>query len=173
MKSLLAFLAAVLVGVLTTRVSAQQSRLTLAQDVQDALVRNARMIAQNDTAEQANLGVRLARNNFQPKVVPNILGSFGQTNVSNQTYRLDLTQKLTTGTQLGAGVGTQTAEIPGFSGIPGQGDIRFYNTDTTLTVSQPLLRGFGPTVARRSLTSAEQKEIDARRQRVLAEQQVT
>jgi len=40
-------------------------------------------------------------------------------------------------------------------------------------VSQPLLRGFGPTVARRSLTSAEQKEIDARRQRVLAEQQVT
>ena len=167
-------------GFLLTAVAAMESvsaqgpsRLTLAQAVQDALARNDRMIALNDTSEQANLGVRLARNSFEPKVVPNILGSFGQTNVSNQTYRLDLTQKLTTGTQLSAGVGTQTAEIPGASGIPGQGDIRFYNTDTTFALSQPLLKGFGPTVARRNLTSAEQKEIDARRQRILTEQQVT
>ena len=160
--------------VVTAGVSAQgPPRLTLAQAVQGALVMNDRMIAQNDTAEQANLGVRLARNNFQPKLVPNVLGSFGQSDVSNQTYRLDLTQKLTTGTELRAGVGTTSAQIPGASGIPGQSDIRFYNTDTTLTVSQPLLRGFGPTVSRRNLTSAEQKEIDARRQRTLAEQQVT
>ncbi|MGB7218397.1 MAG: TolC family protein [Vicinamibacterales bacterium] len=159
---------------MTATVSAQgPSRLTLAQAVQDALVQNDRMIAQNDTAEQANLSVRLARNTFSPKVVPNVLGSFGQSDVSNQTYRLDLTQKLTTGTELKAGVGTTSAQIPGASGIPGQGDIRFYNTDTTFAVSQPLLRGFGPTVARRSLTSAEQREIDARRQRTLAEQQVT
>lgn len=161
---------------MTATVSAQAqgpNRLTLAQAVQDALVQNDRMIAQNDTAEQANLSVRLARNTFSPKVVPNVLGSFGQSDVSNQTYRLDLTQKLTTGTELKAGVGTTSAQIPGASGIPGQGDIRFYNTDTTFTVSQPLLRGFGPTVARRSLTSAEQREIDARRQRTLAEQQVT
>jgi outer membrane protein TolC len=148
------------------------ARLTLAQAVEDALVRNDRMIAQGDNAEQATLGVRLAQNTFQPKLVPNVLGSFGQSDVSNQTYRLDLAQKLTTGTELRAGVGTTSAQIPGASGIPGQSDIRFYNTDTTFTVSQPLLRGFGPTVTRRSLASAEERERDARRQRTLAEQQV-
>src|SRR5262249_19603754 len=142
---------------LTSALSAQgPARLTLVQAVQNALVQNDRMLAQNDSSEQATLGVRLARNTFQPKVVPNVLGSFGQSDVSNQTYRLELTQKPTTGAELKAGVGTTSNQIPGASGIPGQGDIRFYNTDTTFAFSQPLLKGFGPTVARRSLTSAEE-----------------
>src|SRR5262249_16923574 len=49
---------------------------------------------------------------------------------------------------------------------------RFYNADTTLTVSQPLLRGNSPAITRRSLTAAEIRRADADRQITLAEQQV-
>src|SRR6185503_4162674 len=64
--------------------------LTLGQAVSEALQRNDRMINEHDTVEQANLGVRLAENNFRPKIVPNILGSFGQSDARNQNYRLDV-----------------------------------------------------------------------------------
>ena len=95
--------------------------LTLAQAVNEALVNNDRIVNQRDSVEQAALGVRLARNNFQPKIVPNIQGSFGRTNVSNQVYRVDLTQRFTTGTEMRLGVGTSTAQIPA---APFPGDIR-------------------------------------------------
>ncbi len=143
--------------------------LTLAQAVEEALRHNDRLLNQHDNIEQADLGLRLARNTFQPKITPNVLGSFGQTNVSSQTYRVDLSQRLVTGTEMRLGVGTATAQIPG---SPAGGDIRFYNADTTLTVSQPLLKGFGRDVSRRSLTSAELRRADADRLQTLAEQQV-
>jgi outer membrane protein len=146
--------------------------LTLTQAVSEALLKNDRMLNQHDTIEQADLGVRLTRNAFRPKVVPNILGSFGQTNINNQNYRVDVTQMFTTGTEVRMGVGTSTAQIPPLPGAAG-GDIHFYNADTTLTLSQPLLRGFGPAVARRSLTSAEMRRADADRQQTLAEHQIT
>jgi outer membrane protein TolC len=145
--------------------------LTLANAVDEALARNDRLIDQRDVTHQTELGVELARNAFRPKVVPNILGSFGQTDVNSQTYRVDLAQRLTTGTEFRVGVGTATAQIPGTLRTLGD-DIRFYNADTTLTVSQPLLKGFGPAVARRSLTSAELRRADADRQHTMAEQQV-
>jgi outer membrane protein TolC len=146
--------------------------LTLSDAVAEALLHNDRLLNENDVVELADLAVHQARNVFQPKLVPNILGSFGQTNVANQSYRLDLTQRFTTGTELRMGVGTTTAQIPA---VPGStdGDLRFYNADTTLTLSQPLLKGFGASVARRGLTSAEARQVDASRQRTLAEQQTT
>jgi outer membrane protein TolC len=98
-----------------------------------------------------------------------MLGSFGQTDISSQTYRVDLSQRLTTGTELRVSTGTTSAQIPGLSGGD---DVLFYNADTTLTVSQPLLRGFGRSVARRSLTSAEMRRVDADRAQAMAEQQV-
>lgn len=146
--------------------------LTLSQAVSEALDHNDRMVNQNDAVEQAGLGVRLAQNTFKPKLVPNVLGSFGQTNVSNQMYRLDLTQRFSTGTEMRMGVGTSTAQIPPLPDSPVQDDIRFYNADTTLTVSQPLLKGFGPAATRRSLSSAELRRADAVRQRTIGEQQI-
>lgn len=145
--------------------------LTLAQAVREALDRNERLLTQQDSVKQSELGLRLARNEFRPKVTPNILGSFGQTNVNSQTYRVDVTQRLVTGTELRLATGTATAQIPGPTGAPGD-DILFYNADTTLTLSQPLLRGFGRNVARRSLTSAEVRRGEADSSRSLAEQQV-
>jgi len=147
--------------------------LTLEHAVSEALVKNERMLNQHDNIEQSALGVRLARNTFQPKVVPNVLGSFGRTDINSQTYRVDVTQKFVTGTEVRFGVGTSTSQIPGLPGVSGADDIHFYNADTTLTLSQPLLRGFGSSVARHSLTSAELRRGDADRQQTLTEQQVT
>lgn len=152
--------------------AAQTARpvLTLADAVRQALIHNDRMIDEQDSLEQARLGLRLARNDFRPKVVPNIQGSFGRTDLVNQNYRLDLSQRLPTGTELRAGFGAATAQIPSASGIAGDADIHFYNADTTLALSQPLLKGFGPSVARRALTSAEARQADAGYQRTLVEQ---
>ena len=172
MQSLRTALIGVIVGIAVAPGVAQTTRVvTLANAVDEALARNDRVINQRDTTQQAELGLQLARNAFQPKVVPNILGSFGQTNVTSQTYRVDLAQRFTTGTEVRLGVGTATAQIPGQVGGL-EDDIRFYNADTTLTLSQPLLKGFGPGVARRSLTSAELRRADADRQHTLTEQQV-
>jgi len=166
------FVLAAVIFAAAAKVAAQSApTLTLAQAVDEALLKNDRVLNQHDTIEQSALGVRLAKNEFQPKVTPNILGSFGQTDVNSQNYRVDVAQRLTTGTELRVGVGTSTSQIPVAPGVVGS-DIHFYNADTTLTLSQPLLRGFGPEVARRSLTSAELRRADADRQQRIAEQQI-
>ncbi len=137
--------------------------LSFAEAVAQALARNDQLLNARDDVLRAQFGLKLARSAFHPKVVPNVLGSFGQTNVSNQTYKVDVVQKLTTGTELRASVGTTSA----------QNQLgNYYNADTTLQVSQPLLRGFGRTVARRGLTSAEVGIAEAQRQRLLTQQQV-
>jgi outer membrane protein len=143
--------------------------LTLAQAIDEALQHNERIISQHDNGERAGLAVRGARSAFQPKIVPNVRGSFGQTNVSDQNYRLDLSQRFVNGTELRLGTGTSTAQVPA---VTGGEDIRFYNTDTTLLLSQPLLKGFGAGVSRRSLTLAELRQADAARQQKIAEQQI-
>lgn len=147
-----------------------QSRpvLSLAQAVDEALVKNDRLLNQHDVVTQSDLGLRLARSEFRPKLTPNMLGSFGQTDVSSQTYRMDLSQRFTTGTELRLSAGTASAQIPGQIGE----DILFYNADTTVTLSQPLLRGFGRNTARRTLTSAEVRRAEADRAQTIAEQQV-
>jgi outer membrane protein TolC len=159
-------------GTTTVTLSAQNPVLTLEQAVGEALTKNDRMINQHDVSEQSALGVRLARNTFQPKIVPNVLGSFGATDINSQTYRVDVTQKFTTGTELRFGIGTSTSQIPGSPVVLDRDDIHFYNADTTLTLSQPLLRGFGSAVTRRGLTSAELRRDDAGRQQTMTEQQV-
>jgi outer membrane protein len=145
--------------------------LSLADAVDEALAKNDRLIDDRDSVQQAELGVRLAGDAFRPKVIPNVLGSFGQTDVSSQTYRVDVAQRFTTGTEVRLATGTATAQIPALSDGTIR-DLRYYNADTTLTLTQPLLRGFGRNVARRSLTSAEVQRNSATRGHTLAEQQV-
>ena len=103
--------------------------LTLSQAVDEALAKNDRLLTQHDAVTQSDLGLRLARNEFRPKVTPNMLGSFGQTDISSQTYRVDLSQRLTTGTELRLSTGTTSAQIPGLSGGD---DVLFYSVVSAL-----------------------------------------
>ena len=151
--------------------AAQAPQLSLSDAVKEALVKNERVVNQADAIAQADLGLRLARNTFKPKVTPNIFGSLGRDDISSQTYRVDVSQKLVTGTELRASVGTQSQLIPGQT-PESTADVLFYNADTTLSVSQPLLRGFGRSVARRGLTAAELRRQDASWSQSMSEQQV-
>src|SRR6188508_43193 len=135
MRRTLAFL---LIAVLTagSRALAQGSAapspaLSLAAAVNEALVKNERVVNQSDAIAQADLGLRLARNTFRPKVTPNIFGSLGRDDISSQTYRVDVSQKLVTGTELRASVGTVSQIIPGQT-PESSADVLFYNADTTL-----------------------------------------
>lgn len=162
--------AAIVCGMLVNAPAfAQPATLTLADAVNEALAKNERLVNQGDAIAQADLGLRLARNTFRPKVTPNIFGSVGRSDISSQTYRVDVSQKLVTGTELRLSTGTASSLIPGELG---GSDVLFYNADTTLTLSQPLLRGFGRGVSRRALSSAELQREEASRQQALAEYQV-
>ena len=139
------------------------STLILADAVTRALEYNARLLDSRDGVEQAGLSVALARSEFGPQITPNIFGSFGGSDLSNQRYSLDFSQRFMTGTTLRATVGS----------VSSQNQLgNFYTGDTTVQLSQSLLRGFGRSVTRRGLTSAETQLQTARRQRALAEQQV-
>ena len=130
------------------------------------------MLNQHDNIEQSALGVRLARSTFQPKVVPDDARIVRPApTINSQTYRVDVSQKFVTGTEMRFGIGTSTSQIPGEPGVPAT-DIHFCNADTTLTLSQPLLRGFERASRGARLTSAELRRGDADRQQTLTEQQV-
>ncbi len=155
----------------TPLVAAGPEPLTLTQAIREALAHNDRAIDSRDRIEQADLALHLARNEFRPKIVPNLQGSFGQSNVANQSYRVDLSQRLQSGTEVRLGAGASTAQIP--SSIAGQPDIRYYNSDTTLSVSQPLLRGAGSAVIGRAMSIATLERGDAGRALQRTEQDLT
>jgi len=145
--------------------------MTLKQAVDEALVNNDRLLNEHAATEQAELGVRLAKNDFQPQVIPNVTGSFGQSDVNGQSYRVDLSQRLRTGTKVDLSVGTASAKIAPQPGVLGP-DQRFYNADTTVTLTQPLLRGFGRQVAGSVLATAKFQQAQSVRQQKLSEQEV-
>jgi outer membrane protein TolC len=137
--------------------------LTLSRAVELALERNPRVVDSRDNLEQARLSVNLAESAFRPKVVPNILGSFGQSSLSNQTYGVRISQRLAFGSLIEASVVS--------AGSRNQlGD--FYNTDTSFLISQPLLRGFGAGVSQREVHRAEAQVAEQMRQARMTEQQL-
>lgn len=137
--------------------------LTLQEAVVVALAGHERMLGAREAVEQARLGRTLAESAFGLRITPNVLGSFGQSDVRNQTYGVGTSKRFVTGTELRLDVGAST-----FRNQIGS----FYAADTTLLVSQSLLRGFGPGVGRRQIERADHQVAGAERQHLLAEQQL-
>ena len=146
-------------------VSAQEGApvLTLHEAVLVALANNDRMLTSRESIEQAQLGRAVAESAFGTRITPNVLGSFGQSDVRNQTYGVGASKRFTTGTEVRMDVGAST-----FRNQIGN----FYAADTTLLVRQSLLRGFGPTVGRRQIARSEYQIAGAERQHRIAEQQL-
>lgn len=137
--------------------------VTLSEAVRLALLFNDRVISADESVQQADLSVSLAQSEFGLKVEPSVLGSFGQTDISNQSYNLNVSRRFSTGTELRSRIGTTT-----FQNQIGN----FYNGETTFELSQPLLRGFGRTSARRGLDAAESRARTTDHQRTLTAQQI-
>ena len=160
-----ALLALALMLVVSAQLPAQETPplLPLREAVLVTLAHNDRMLSSQEGIEQAQLGRTLAESAFGTRITPNVLGSFGQSDVRNQTYGVGASKRFTTGTEVRMDVGAST-----FRNQIGN----FYTSDTTLLVSQSLLRGFGPTVGRRLIDRADQQIESSRRQHALAEQQL-
>lgn len=137
--------------------------LPLAEAVRVALLHNERVLSSRESIDQARLGVNLAESAFGIRITPNVLGSFGQSDVRNQTYGVGASRRFVTGTEVRMDVGAAT-----FRNQLGN----FYAADTTLLVSQSLLRGFGPAVGRRPLERADHQVGSAQRRHALTEQQL-
>src|SRR6185503_20358709 len=120
--------------------------LTLGSAIDLALARNDRVVAARDEEQRATIGVRIARAAFNPKVVPSLSSSLGQTDLANQNYGLAVSQQLTSGTEFRFNATTLSSRNQFGT---------FYAGDTTFLVRQPLLRGFGRAAAREPLTAAE------------------
>jgi outer membrane protein len=140
----------------------QAPPLTLREAITEALNRNRTIVAARAGIDQAQQSLRLADDAFGLKLLPNMSGALGRTTLSNQAYGLNMSQKFVGGTQISGGL--SAASYRNQLG-------NYFYSDTTLQVTQPLLRGFG-TVTRRSLFDAEGRAGDSRRQLALAEQQV-
>ena len=137
--------------------------LTLQEAVVVALAGNERMLGSREAVEQARLGLTLAESALGLRVTPNVIGSFGQSDVRNQTYGVGASKRFATGMELRMDVWAST-----FRNQIGS----FYAADTTLLVSQSLLREFGPRVGRRQIERADHQIASAERQHLLAEQQL-
>ena len=158
-----AILAAVLLVAAAAGARDTAPLLTLREAVLAALANNDRVVTSRESVEQARLGRTVAEAAFATRITPNLLGSFGQSDVRNQTYGVGASRRFPTGTEVRMDVGAST-----FRNQIGS----FYAADTTLLVSQSLLRGFGPAVGRRQIERADYLIAGAERQHVLAEQQL-
>jgi outer membrane protein TolC len=137
--------------------------LTLGAAIDLALARNDRVVAARDEEQRATIGVRIARAAFNPKVVPSLSSSLGQTDLANQNYGVAVSQQLTSGTELRFNATTLSSRNQFGT---------FYAGDTTFLVRQPLLRGFGRAAAREPLTAAEARVDHSSRDRAFVEQTV-
>ena len=61
--------------------------LPLVEAVRVALANNERVLGSRESIDQARLGATLAESVFGTKITPNVLGSFGQSDVRNQDVR--------------------------------------------------------------------------------------
>ena len=162
-RTIVGFALLVLAAPVTLTAQQPAPLLSLAEAVRLALANNERVLSSRESIDQARLSVNLAESAFGTKITPNVLGSFGQSDVRNQTYGVGASRRFTTGTEVRMDVGAAT-----FRNQLGN----FYAADTTLLVSQSLLRGFGPTVGRRPLERADYQVASAERQYLLTEQQL-
>ena len=113
--------------------------LSLHEAVLEALARNPELLNTRVATDQAALALRVAQSAWSTQILPTMSGAFGRTTLSNQAYGLDVSKRLTTGTQL-RGLVSSTSYQNQFG--------TYFNSDMTLQVTQPLLRGFGRTASR-------------------------
>jgi outer membrane protein TolC len=130
-------LLAVSVALALPQATARAERLDLAACVSRALARNPQLQDAADATDSAALAMRVAKAEYDLKIVPTINGGFQGGNTTNQTYQLLFSRKLlSTGAQAELSATSQVfATVPQVS-VP-------YFSETRVTLSQPVLRGWG------------------------------
>jgi outer membrane protein TolC len=154
------FLAGMLVG---GQSSPSPPVLTLGEAVSKALAASQLTLSAAEDVHRAELQLGVARSAFAPKFVPTAFGSFGTTDVANQSYGLAFSQRLPFGTEVKGNAGATTA----------QNQLgRYYSTDSTFLITQPLIRGFGTSMSSADVYGARARLEMAEGRRTAVERQV-
>lgn len=137
--------------------------LTLAEAVQLALVGNLNLMSSVDAVQSAEISQQLARSRFGIKVTPSLARGFGPASAFDQRYGLDLSKKLPFGATVSANWRSDLAE----------GELgNVANSLWGFTVTQPLLRGFGPRSTEFDLVNAQRSREASARSLDLARQRL-
>lgn len=137
-------------------------RVSLAQAVSLALTRNFGILSALDAERAVRYSERVAFAAFYPKLFP----SYRRSSEGASTLGAELTQRLpwTGGSFSAAGMRTSLDET--------EGALASRSTDLRLSLTQPLLRGFGPSVTgydvknSRRARQAQQRSLELIRQRL-------
>lgn len=130
--------------------------LTLGRAVDLALRHNARILDAEDHVAEARLKQKEAAAAFRPRFVPRMSGAIGGGDLANQSYGAELSQQFPWGTQLQASIGSTSSRNQLGT---------FYYTDTTIALTQPILRGTDP--YRRDATAATRRIEEALGERAI------
>jgi outer membrane protein len=146
------------------RLTASEPRtLTLAEAVQLALVGNLNLMSSVDSLTSAEVSEGLARSRFGLKVTPSFARGFGPESSFEQRYGLDVSKRLPFGTTLTTSWRSDLAENE-------LGNLASSNWGVTLT--QPMLRGFGPRATQFDLVNAQRGRQASSRNLELARQRL-
>ncbi len=144
---------------------AQDARvLSIEEAVKLALVNNLNLLSVVDQVSSAQISEGLARSQFGLKVTPFFARGFGSETTVDQRYGVDVSKLLPFGTTISANVASDMART-------GIGNLTSSNVSFMLT--QPLLRGFGPTSTQYNMTNARRgtessnRNLDINRQRLV------
>jgi outer membrane protein len=119
--------------------------LSLEEAVQLALVNNLNLLSTMDQVSGAQISEGLAGSQFGLKVTPSFTGGVGSETASDQRYGVDVSKLLPFGATVSASVNSDVA----------RNDLgKITNSNLSIGVRQPLLRGFGPRSTQYNLTNA-------------------
>jgi len=137
--------------------------VTLAEAVQLALVGNLNLMSSVDAVQSASISEQLSRSRFGLKIMPSLARGFGPDSAFDQRYGLDLAKRLPFGTTLSASWRSDLA----------QGELgNVANSLWGFTVTQPLLRGFGPGPTQFDLVNSQRSRQASTRSLDLARQRL-
>lgn len=143
-------------------VRAEIMPLSLDEAIALALKQNINLQSARDRLTSANISLEAAKSDFQIKIQPEVSGLFRQDKNVDQSYGIQVSKQLKFGAKLQWQTNTSIDESLENA----------YQTDVTLSLTQPLLKGRGTLPTTQELVSAERSAQSQYRSFILAQQQL-
>ncbi|GAK58109.1 hypothetical protein U27_05082 [Candidatus Vecturithrix granuli] len=141
---------------------AERIQLPLDEAIALALKQNINLQSARDRLTSANISLEAAKSDFQIKVRPEVSGLFRQGENVDQAYGIQVSKQLKFGAELQWQTNTRIDESLDNA----------YQTDMTLSLTQPLLKGRGILPTTQELVAAERSTQSQYRSLILAQQQL-
>lgn len=159
------FVISVLICFFVLAVQAQETATSLSLDeaIRLALAQNINLQAARDRVNSADIALERARSEFGIKIRPEVSGFFQQGEDLNQSYSVRISRKFPIGGELSGQAKSRIDDAV---------EENRYQTDVTISYTQPLLKGRGTLATTTELVSAERNIQSQYRALLMAQQQL-